>query len=180
MEEQERFLAHFLPRNAIGLILNFAKVLGRQPAPDAPPHTHTHFRRQCSERPRIYCEYNKLCLPLWLCSYVGQKQGTGTEGCLAQTGGTSTRRNVLIPLAIAGVHTGFFNGRGTGFKAVMGPKVTLPKKRKLLEFGPLFFWWALIFILLLLFISYFIIPIFASYGGGGHGPACPPLVCALV
>ena len=39
---------------------------------------------------------------------------------------------------ISGAHTGFFNGRGTGLKAAMSPKVTLPKNRKLLEFGPLF------------------------------------------
>ena len=38
----------------------------------------------------------------------------------------------------AGAHTGFFNGRGTGLLAAMGPKVTLPKTEKLLGFGPLF------------------------------------------
>ena len=33
---------------------------------------------------------------------------------------------------ISGAHTGFFNGRGTGLQAALGPKVTPPEKQKLL------------------------------------------------
>ena len=77
-----------------------------------------------------------------------------------------------------GAHTGCFNGRSTtcrlGLTTAIGPKVTPPKKRKLLGFGPLFFGWAPIFYLFI----FFIFPTFYLVWEG-HRPVCPPLICAL-
>ena len=49
------------------------------------------------------------------------------------------------PFPTPGAHTGFFNGRGTGLKAAMGPKVTSPKNPKTPRIWSTVFGWALIF-----------------------------------
>ena len=60
---------------------------------------------------------------------------------------------------------------------MIGPRVTPPKKGKLLGFGPLFFWWAFIFHFFIFFFFYFS-TFYLIWEGHGH--ACPPFVCALV